>query len=406
MGTFDVFIPSALRPAAGIVAAAMLAAALSVVAAPAAEPARPAMGRAAPLSHAAPAFRPAPIQHAPSHWTGGSPPVRAPAFTPPPGGGVHPVNPPPHYVNPGLPFNNPSALRPNLPANGALRPNFPLHHQDAEREPGAPGNAPPGTGFQGNGPAGNGVPALANPNPALPANPAQPQGAPAAVQALVHPPVRPLLKPPPGGFPQTRPAFPVVQRNDRFWPLHRDRKAMWFNGQRRFFAPVILLGVILVGDSYWYPDGYVSMDGPACTGATADGCQLEWRMVDFEDGDGAPQCVQYCPQPGPPPQQVATLPPSPPLTQSGECRTTIYSEPNFGGNSAPTGDSQPILSSTGWRNEIASIVVAAGTWDFFADESFGGESLRLTPGTYPHLAPEWTRRIGSFMCVEPGPPPA
>jgi hypothetical protein len=23
------------------------------------------------------------------------------------------------------------------------------------------------------------------------------------------------------------------------------------------------------------------------------------------------------------------------------------------------------------------------------------------PGTYPNLAPEWTKRIGSFQCVEP-----
>jgi Beta/Gamma crystallin len=63
-------------------------------------------------------------------------------------------------------------------------------------------------------------------------------------------------------------------------------------------------------------------------------------------------------------------------------------------------------AAMGAGNEIASIVVAAGTWDFFADENFGGESLRLTPGTYPRLAPEWTRHIGSFMCVEPSPPPA
>jgi hypothetical protein len=329
--------------------------------------------------------------------------VRAPAYTSPPAGGFHPVNPAPHYVNPRPQFNNPAALRPNVPLNNpsVLRPNFPRYHEDVGREPGPPGNSVPGNGV----PPVSTAPLLTNPSPAQPVSPAAPQGPPASAQALSSP-IRPLLKPPPGGFPQTRPTFPVVQRNDRFWPLHKDRKAIWFHGHRHFFVPVALLGVILLGDSYWYPDGYVSMDGPACTGYTAEGCQLEWRMVDFEDdGGGAPQCVQYCPQTGPPPQQVATLPPPPP-TQSGACQTTIFSEPNFGGNSAPTGDSQPILSSTGWRNEISSIVVAAGTWDFFADENFGGESLRLTPGTYPRLAPEWARHIGSFMCVEPGPPPA
>jgi hypothetical protein len=397
-----VFTPSAWRPAARIAAVVLLAAAgaLSVAGAPAAQPGRPAMAHVAPLHHAAPMFRPAPIQYVPSHSTGGG----ASAFAPPPGGAVHTVNPVPYHVNPGLPLNNPPTLRPNLPLNnpGMLRPNFPLHHEDAGHEPEVPGNGLPGNGV----PAVSTAPSLTNPSPSQPVSPAPPEAPPGSVQALSTPVIRPLLKPPPGGFPQTRPAFPVVQRNDRFWPLHKDRKAIWFHGHEHFFVPAALLGVILLGDSYWYPDGYVSMDGPACTGYTADGCQLEWRMVDFEDGGGAPQCVQYCPQAGPPPEQAATLPPPLPLTQSGACQTTIFSEPNFGGNSAPTGDSQPILSSTGWRNEVASIVVAAGTWDFFAEENFGGESLRLTPGTYPRLAPEWTRHIGSFMCVEPSPPPA
>jgi hypothetical protein len=380
-----VFTPSASRPAARIAAAVLLAAAgaLSVASAPAAQP-----GRAGSLHHAMPVFRPALVQHAPPRWTGGGPP----AYTSP-GGGVH-------AVNPG--FNNPTVLRPSLPLNnpGPLRPNFPRHNPDVVNEQGLPGNG-----------AGNGVPAVSTApsltNPAQPVNPVPPQGEIGSAQALSSPVIRPLLKPPPGGFLQSRPAFPVVQQNGRFWPLHRDHKAIWFHGHRHFFVPAALLGAILLGDSYWYPDGYVSMDGPACTGYTADGCQLEWRMVDFEDdGGGAPQCVQYCPQAGPPPEQAASLPPPLALTQSGACQTTIFSEPNFGGNSAPTGDSQPILSSTGWRNEIASVVVAAGTWDFFADENFGGESLRLTPGTYPRLPPEWTQHIGSFMCVEPGPPPA
>jgi hypothetical protein len=226
----------------------------------------------------------------------------------------------------------------------------------------------------------------------------QPAGPP-ATQTVV----KPLLKAPPGGFMQTTPAFPAALVHDRFWPIHRDARFMWLHGQRRLVTPVALLGVVLIGGSYWYPDAYVSAEGPACSGYTDGGCQLQWRTVDLDDGGAEPQCVQYCPQAGPPPEQVATLPPPPaPAPEGGACQTTIYSEPNFHGNSAPTGDSQPVLSPTGWRNEIASIVVRAGTWDFFADENYSGESLRLGPGTYPTLAPEWTRHIGSFMCVQPG----
>jgi hypothetical protein len=205
----------------------------------------------------------------------------------------------------------------------------------------------------------------------------------------------------PGHLP-VKPAFPVVSMHNRFWPILKGPKYMWFAGQRRFFVPLGLLGVALIGDSYWYPDGYVSIAGPLCTGATPDGCQLEWRMVDFEDGGSAPQCVQYCPQAGPPPARAAALPPPPALAQGGACQLTIYGDPDFGGLSAPTSDNQPLLSETGWKDEISSIQVQAGTWDFFSAENFGGESIRMSAGSYPMLAPEWNKRIESFMCVEPG----
>jgi len=211
------------------------------------------------------------------------------------------------------------------------------------------------------------------------------------------------LKPGPGGFQQIKPAFPAVAFKNKFFPIHKGPHFVWFGGFKKFFVPVGVLGVVLIGGSYWYPDGYVSIEGPSCGGFTPDGCQLHWRMVDFADGGGEPQCVQYCPRSGPPPAQIATLPPPPPLPQNGACQVTIFSDPNFAGTSAPTGDSQPALSQTGWRNEISSIQVQAGTWDFFTEENFGGEQMRLPAGPYPLLAPEWSKKIGSFMCVQPGP---
>ncbi len=223
-------------------------------------------------------------------------------------------------------------------------------------------------------------------------------------QALKPGPGKPV-GPRPGATP-LKPAFPVITVHNTFWPILKGPKFIWFGGHRRFFVPVGLLGIALIGDSYWYPDGYVSIAGPFCNGFTPGGCRLEWRLVDFEDGGSAAQCVQYCPQAGPPPAQAATLPPPPPLVQNGNCQLTIYAEPEFGGLSAPTSENQPLLSETGWKDEISSIQVQAGTWDFFTAENFGGESLRMGAGSYPMLAPEWNKRIGSFMCVEPGAPGA
>lgn len=327
----------------------------------------PAAERRPPPSHEAPPW------HAPHH--------EAPAFHPGPGPGPGRGpgpgfwRPPPRVEagprfeyrrEPGLPLNNPEALRPNFPAARSDVPE----------------------------PRGGAGPGIYYPAPAA----ADPTG---AMQALVAPaPPRPpvVVRPLPPGGPATT-VRPAVDRGRRFVSLH---------GVRHALVPAAGLGVAVIGDSAWYPDGYVPVEGPACTGPTADGCRLQWRMVEVEDGDADPQpeCVQYCPQPGPPPPGAAALPPPPALPEGGgECQATIYSESNFAGNSAPTGANQPVLTTTGWRNEIASIVVGAGTWDFFAGENFAGEALRLTPGTYPRLAPEWQRRIGSFMCTKGDGPP-
>jgi hypothetical protein len=379
----------ATRSAAGI-ASVMLMAAIGFVAdAQAAQPHRAVMAQhTAPFQRAAPVYRAAPphvvVPPSAVHPNVSRPVGVNPAFTHPQNNNnFQAVTPSIQHVNPSLPFNNPSVLRPNVPLDNAreLRPNLP---------PGNPGAAGPN------------VPSN-NPNVVQQGSTVAPPR-PVTLKPLVNPTP---LSPAPSGLQQTAPAFPAVQLRDRFWPIHRDAKFMWVRGQRRLFAPVGLLGVALIGGSYWYPDAYVSMAGPVCSGFTPDGCQLQWRMVDFEDGGGEPQCVQYCPQVGPPPEEVATLPPPPsPPSENGTCQTTIYSDPNFAGNSAPTGASQPNLSQSGWRNEISSIVVGAGIWEFFADENFAGESMLLPPGTYATLPAEWTKRIGSFICVQPAPPPA
>jgi Beta/Gamma crystallin len=301
------------------------------------------------------------------HINPGRPANVGPRFTQPQNTSksFHALNPNLQRGNPNIQLNNPSVQR-VIPNSHKLNPNF------AQPKGGQP--------FQG-----------AN---ALKFGPGKPAFNPV------------LLKPGPGRPPQVKPAFPVVNINNKFWPILKGPKFIWVGGHRKFFVPVGLLGVSLIGGSYWYPDGYVSIAGPACTGFTPDGCQLHWRMVDFEDGGAEPQCVQYCPQVGPPPAQVVTLPPAAAFAENGACQVTIFAEPDFGGVSAPTGDSQPNLSQTGWRDEISSIQVQAGTWDFFSDENFGGESLRLSAGPYPMLAPEWSKHIGSFMCVQPGAPGA
>jgi Beta/Gamma crystallin len=194
----------------------------------------------------------------------------------------------------------------------------------------------------------------------------------------------------------------VKLNNNKFAPVWKQKHGLWWGGKWKYFVPFTALGAVLIGGSYYYPDAYVGFARPYCTGLTPDGCQLNWQQVNFEDGGADWQCVQFCPRPGamPPPQAAALV--APPPVPQGSCEVTIFSDANFGGTGVTTGEEQPQLSQSGWQNQIASIQVKSGTWDFFTDENFTGAPMRLQPGPYQDLGPEWTKKIGSFMCVQPG----
>lgn len=178
-------------------------------------------------------------------------------------------------------------------------------------------------------------------------------------------------------------------------------KKIWWGGGWKTFVPFAALGVVAIGGAYYYPDAYLTVARPYCTGITPDGCRLNWQRIDFEDGGGEWQCVQFCPRPGlPPPPRTVALVTAPPVAQ-GNCEMSIYSEPNFSGVNATANDEQPSLSEIGWQNQIASVQVKSGTWDLFSDQQFAGETMRLPPGQYADLGPQWTKHAGSFMCVQP-----
>ena len=189
--------------------------------------------------------------------------------------------------------------------------------------------------------------------------------------------------------------------NNRISPIYRHQRHYWRRGAWRTFIPLSALGVALIGGTYLYADGYIPVGRQYCEGITPDGCHLNWRLVEFVDGGEDWQCVQYCPRPGvlPPPRTVTLVAPPPP--PEGKCELSIYSEPNFGSAPVTTSQDQAQLSEFGWRDQIASIQVQAGIWEIFTDEQFAGESMRLEPGQFPTLAPEFDGKVGSFMCVQP-----
>jgi hypothetical protein len=84
------------------------------------------------------------------------------------------------------------------------------------------------------------------------------------------------------------------------------------------------------------------------------------------------------------------------------CQLAAYSDPDFGGEVLRSTHDLPKLNGI-WNDQISSIVVASGTWEFFEHDAFGGQMQRLKPGLYARLD-KWDDKISSLRCVEPRPP--
>lgn len=186
----------------------------------------------------------------------------------------------------------------------------------------------------------------------------------------------------------------------------RDRRVVYRNGAFRALIGFGGLAAVIVGSQYFDPDGYVAVAEPMCGGVSPDGCRLRWQDVPTEDGGTEPQCVEYCPRttvgmaPAPlatPVPQMVAPEPTAPVTG---CEMVVFKEPNFGGEPQTVNENEAGLNED-WDKQIASLQVKAGTWDVFAEEEFGGESLRLPPGSYATLGEEWIGKISSVRCSEP-----
>jgi hypothetical protein len=109
-----------------------------------------------------------------------------------------------------------------------------------------------------------------------------------------------------------------------------------------------------------------------------------------------PVPVPIGPGPGAPPRVMG---PTCAVCPVQACLVAVYSDPNLTGQAFETADNQPRLDLNRWQNQTASVIVKSGTWDFYPELEFRGQPLRLAAGSYPILEPQWTKRIGSFMCV-------
>jgi hypothetical protein len=95
---------------------------------------------------------------------------------------------------------------------------------------------------------------------------------------------------------------------------------------------------------------------------------------------------------------VAAAPPVAAAPRQG-CEVVVYQDKDLAGTPFKTTEDQPLLNDQ-WDKHISSINVISGTWDFSTEAQFGGDAMRLAPGSYRDLGPNWDDQISSFMCTQ------
>lgn len=182
--------------------------------------------------------------------------------------------------------------------------------------------------------------------------------------------------------------------------LWRGARAVFWGGVLYHLLDLDAVEPIYYGTDPYYAYGYVALPRPYCTGVSEEGCSFSWRDVRTAEGTVLPQCVQYCRR-GVTPTVVSAAQEQPAPTGNDQgCEVKGFAEPDLQGQSFTTGDNYPTMDE--WKQQVGSVQVVSGTWDFYSDDNYGGEVIRLGPGAYRTLGENWTNAISSFMCSQPG----
>lgn len=78
----------------------------------------------------------------------------------------------------------------------------------------------------------------------------------------------------------------------------------------------------------------------------------------------------------------------------------IFTDANFSGKRLGNINREFASLDDAWNDQISSINVYAGTWEFFEHTNFQGRNFRLTPGKYASVPNDWNDIISSFKPVQ------
>ncbi len=82
------------------------------------------------------------------------------------------------------------------------------------------------------------------------------------------------------------------------------------------------------------------------------------------------------------------------------CEVIVYWDTDYGGDLWGTKRDQVNVAQFGtWNDQISSIHVVAGIWEFFEHSHYQGAVMKVGPGGYM-LDSTWNDTISSFRCIE------
>jgi len=79
----------------------------------------------------------------------------------------------------------------------------------------------------------------------------------------------------------------------------------------------------------------------------------------------------------------------------------LFSRPGFQGLSVELKSDSPTLTSAGFNDRAASVVVTSGTWQLCAGADYGGDCRTFAPGRYPDLGAGMANSVSSARLVRP-----
>jgi hypothetical protein len=92
--------------------------------------------------------------------------------------------------------------------------------------------------------------------------------------------------------------------------------------------------------------------------------------------------------------------PAPDPIDARGCLVQVFWDIDYGGQAMTITEDTPWIGPR-WNDQVSSVKVIAGVWDFYWDARYSGESFRTGPGSYRYVGDHWNDQLSSMRCERP-----